>query len=447
MTSIEIAAAANQALPVNSRPLGLTPPDKPLHTLKPISPAPSPAPAVAGVVAAAKKESRVYVFTWVSDTGEESAPSPVSQIITIDPSKNGVSLSFPAIAVPAHVTTIRIYRTATAGSTTQFLLVGEIKGNPPALTTFNDRVKGSQLGPALATQNHFPPPTNMKGISLLPNGIVAGFYKNVFCPSEVNLPYAYNPNNQLVTEWDIVAIGALPSGAVITTKGNPYLLQGYSPDSFNLLKLETSAACTNARSLVDMGSYVIYASGRGLMLIQSGEPRNITDAMITKEQWQAMNPASIEAYQYAGLYVGFYNNGKTKGGFIIDPEAKDMTMLDFHASAGFRLPEKEELYLVLDGENSVKSFDKHSTNKLTSVWESKEFQTPPIKLRVAKVRGQNIAMTLTRNDKVIKTYQLGNDPEHVFKLPAGRGKRWKMKFEGVGHVENVQLASSVMEAN
>ncbi len=446
VTSLEISAAGGQPLPVNSRPLGIEPPKKPLQSLTLIPPAsPAGAPGVAGVVAASKKESRYYVFTWVSDTGEESAPSPVSDLITLDPSKNGVRLSFPAITIPAHTTKIRIYRTATAGGTTRFQLVGEIKGNPPSLAPFEDKAKGSQLGPMLASQNHFPPSKKMKGISLLPNGIVAGFYKNVFCPSEVNLPYAYNPNNQLVTDWDIVAIGALPSGAVITTKGNPYLLQGYTPDSFNLLKLETSAACTNARSLVDMGSSVIYASGRGLMLIKNGEPRNITDSMITKEQWQAMNPASIEAYQYAGLYVGFYDNGKEKGGFIIDPEAQDMTMLDFHATAGYRLPEKEELYLVLDGENSVKSFDKNKAAPLITKWISKEFQTPPVKLRAAKVRGQNIALTLIRDGKEVKTYQLGSDYEHVIKLPKGRGQRWKVGFEGVGHVENVSLGSSVKE--
>ena len=52
---------------------------------------------------------------------------------------------------------------------------------------------------------------------------------------------------------------------LVTTKGVPYLVTGSGPDTMTAIRIESSHANLNKRSMVDMGPYVIYASPDGLV--------------------------------------------------------------------------------------------------------------------------------------------------------------------------------------
>lgn len=380
-------------------------------------------------------ETRFYTFTWVSDIGEEGPPAdPSNSVVVYNPISDSVTLDLPILGVNDRgIVKRRIYRSATAGDISDWFLVAEI---PAATTSYTDSKTSDELSISLITQNYFPPPDGMRGLTALANGVLMGFDGNILCPSEPNLPYAYNPNNQLACEWDIVAIGATPSGAVIATKGQPYLLQGYTPDSYQLIKLESSAPCVSARSLVDMGAVVIYASGEGLIAIGSGEPVVLTRSLMTKEQWQELSPESISAYQYGDNYVAFSDTAA----FIIDQTGADITFLDISAKAGCRVPATESLVLAIDGK--LQAFDAGAV-PLHMQWKSKVFQSKPIALTAMKVRGHDVDVTVYRDGSAIHTHQIQSDS--VFRLPSGYGSRWEVEVTGAGEVETIAMATSVAE--
>lgn len=397
------------------------------------------------VVDASNDESRLYVYTWVTSVGEEGPPSPISnEVVLYDPDIDTVDLILPPIGVNEQdIISRRIYRTATAGGTTDFYLVEEL---PVETLTYRDEKLMMDLGALLVTGNYFAPPEQMIGLTSLPNGVFAGFYDNVFCCSYPNLPYAWNPDYQLAFDSRIVAIAAIPSGAVVLTEDQPYIIQGYTPDSYSYMKLETSAACVSSRSVVDMGSSVIYASGRGLEIITSSEPQNLTIGIYSLEQWQALKPETFDAYEYKNKYVAFYDTGSKKGALIFDPAGGDVTECEVFAAAGFRFPTSEELYLSIDDVMHI--FDADEANPLTFTWTSKLFLTPPYRYRACKARGEHVACSIIRNEQTIKTEALNAyiHKGHIFRVPKGRGHEWQVQFSGTGWVRDVQLVMSKREA-
>lgn len=389
------------------------------------------------VVDETNDESRFYTFTWVSDTGEEGPPADPSMMINVDePEHDNIPLTLPAIGTnDRNITHRRIYRSATTADSTDWYLVAEL---PVETTSYTDKVRAESLSALLATHNYFPPPETMQGLTALANGVLIGFDGNILCPSEPNLPYAYNPDNQLACEFDIVAIGALPSGAVIATTGQPYLLQGYTPDSFQLIKLESSAPCVSARSLVDMGSVVLYASSEGLVAVGGGEPEIVTRSLMTKEQWQALKPETIHAYQHGDKYVAFSD----AGGFIVDQSGPDITLLSLSADTGLRLPATEDLVLAIN--DQLYRYDA-GTGRLPMSWHSKTFKTTPTSYSAGKVVGHNVTVTIYRDGQVLHSQVIGSDLETVFRLPPGRGSEWAVEVTGTGEVQTISLGNSVAE--
>ena len=432
--------AIGEVLPNSSYRLGVPTPEDPIQAFANTEFDPD-----ADVIDASDDESRLYVYTWVTGVGEESPPSPISnEVVLYDPETDTVDLILPPIGVnESDIRTRRIYRTATAGGTTDFYLVDEL---PVETVNYLDDKLTLELGSVLVTGNYFAPPEEMIGLTSLPNGVLAGFYDNVFCCSYPNLPYAWNPDYQLACDSKIVAIAATPSGAVVLTQDKPYIIQGYTPDSYSYLKLETSAACVSRRSVVDMGGSIIYASGRGLEIITNTEPQNLTVGIYSLEQWQALKPETFDAYQYKNKYVAFYDTGTKKAALIFDPAGGDVTECEVFGAAGFRFPTSEELYLAIDDVMHI--FDADEANPLSFIWTSKLFLTPPYRYRACKVRAENVQCSIIRNEQTIKTVTLNAyiHKGHFFRVPKGRGHQWQVQLTGTGWARDVQLVMSKREA-
>jgi hypothetical protein len=70
-------------------------------------------------------DTRFYVVTWVSDWGEESAPSPVSEMLTCT-QWDSVTVLRPTLPAYGNVVSWRIYRTNVGNASTAFQFVKEI---------------------------------------------------------------------------------------------------------------------------------------------------------------------------------------------------------------------------------------------------------------------------------------------------------------------------------
>ena len=303
-----------------------------------------------------------YVFTFVNDLGEESAPSPVSSTIQ-RPDGVSVTVTTPT-DVPSGtasgfgVATKRIYRAATGSTGTVFRFVAEIS---LGTADYVDVLTDSALGEVLESELYDLPPDDLRGILALPNGIMVGFSKNQLCLSAQNRPHAWPVAYRLTTDTDIVAISNVDNTVVIGTEAYPYMATGTDPATYSMSKLEVQQACVAKRSIATItGLGVVFASPDGLIAVQGpGQVRNLTENIFTRRQWQDLGPENIRAVVHDDIYFFWAGDGSSGAdvGYALDmkPAGFGLIRLNVYANAMYADPLTDKLYLsqVSAGEPDV----------------------------------------------------------------------------------------------
>ncbi len=394
----------------------------------------------------ADDETRFYLMTYVTEYGEEGPPGPVSGILTIDePSTQTVSMTLPTPATnTANITAKRLYRTSTTADATEFFFVSEY---PVATTSITDNILATGLGAALETDDFLPPPANMQGLVLGPNGIAAGFAGNELLFSEPFLPYAWPNAYKRSLEFNIVAIATAGTSFVVATEGKPYFFNGVSPDAMSEQQMEISQSCVSARSMVDMGNYVIYASPDGLVGVREQGAELLTEKILDKKTWATYNPETIHAYKYEDFYIAFYgdtnNNGSGTGGFSYDPNTGQFVTFDTYATAGFNDLKEDELYFIqsdqlLTWETAVGNY--------SYTYKSKKHRIQDSSFTCAKIHTDspsNVNFKVWANGELIT--DLTPITTEVIRLAPRRATDWEFEVSGTGAVSRVTLATSMGE--
>lgn len=297
-----------------------------------------------------------YVYTFVNDLDQESAPSPASATI-LRPDGLSVTVTTP-VAIPSGmssdygINTKRIYRAATGNLGTVFRFVAEI---PLATADYIDELTDSELGETLLSELWALPPTDLEGIIALPNGVMAGFSKNQLCLSAQNYPHAWPIEYRLNTDTDIVGIGNVDTTVVVGTQSFVYSASGNDPAAYSMSKFEVPYACVSKRSIAYLtGIGVVFAGPDGLMAVTGpGQVRNLTDPVFTREQWQALNPSSIRGVSHNDVYWMFWESGSLRGCYGLDMKQNGAGVIQmaFHAAAAHVDPIEDKMYLVLDEDN------------------------------------------------------------------------------------------------
>tara|TARA_B100000212_G_scaffold289972_1_gene231338 strand:+ start:43 stop:2028 length:1986 start_codon:yes stop_codon:yes gene_type:complete len=417
-----------------------------------------------------------YVYTFVSAFGEEGPPSPASTVITTDDNMTVAisGLETSTSKSNTNLTKKRIYRSNTGSNTTQFQFVGEVV---LAETSFTDSSKNNELAEVIPSTDWIAPPDDdtslypdgpMKGLIALQNGIFAGFTGNRICFSFPYQPHAWPANYRIGIEEKIVGMKATSNGLIVGTESTPYLVTGTDPSAMVAIKIETAEACLSKRSMVDMGEAVVFAGPDGLMAAAGVQVQNLTQGLITAEQWQAnYYPSTITGFYWQGRYVGFFNTGSGFGGFIFDFRDETTALTNLDASAlirgGFTDPDDNELYLIIG--NKIKKFQ-GSTNNLTYNWKSKEYVLPRhTSFGFAKVEAEEYPVTLKiyGDGSVIYNATISTSgsgfsvtgtspsfsataiPEPVVRLPASVHKTFAFEIESAKVVNEVCLGESIVE--
>lgn len=295
-----------------------------------------------------------YVYTFVNDLGEESAPSPASSTV-LRPDGVSVTVTTPTglptgIGTEWGIEAKRIYRAVTGATGSIFRFVAEIA---LATASYTDSLSEDQLGEELESEGWELPPEDLEGILALPNGIMVGFRRNQLCFSAQNRPHAWPVAYRLNTDTDIVGIGNIDTTVVVGTKSFPYLAIGSSPDAYSMTKLEVPQAAVAKLSFAYLvGIGVVFASPDGYIAVSgSGQVRNLTEAVFTRKQWQALVPESIVAKAHDDVLHFWFTraSGESPGGYMLDmkPNGFGVVQLSYHAEAVYADPENDNLYLVL----------------------------------------------------------------------------------------------------
>lgn len=414
-------------------------------------PKPTSAP-IAAVTAVGDTESltetRVYVYTYLSDLEEEGPPSAPSNLIDTHILNSTVTLTGLGTAAPTgyegHITAKRIYRTLSGSLSTDYQLVATI---PVGQDTYADSKLGTDLGEAIETVDWAAPPEGAFGITQMANGIMLVFKGYDIYPSEAYVPYAYPAKYSMSVDYPIVGGAAIGTSAVILTTGHPYLLMGSDPSALSLVKLEAPQACSSKRSIAATDSGVIYASPDGLMMVSgSGQVQNLTAALFSRDEWQALNPGSMHGYFHDGRYFCFYDNGLTQAGFIFDAAQGTgaFTTLDYYATAGYSDLAQDALYL----KTGVTITKWHAASiPLLYTWKSGKVETAsPTNPACAQVVAASYPVTFKLYaDNVLKHTQTVTNKD-VFWLPSGyRANFLEVELSGTGEVLSVQVADSPQE--
>lgn len=386
-----------------------------------------------------------YTYTYVTDDDEESAPAPVSARLVRYVTDQAVLGDFtpPPSGYGSIITRIRVYRTQTGSDSTSFFFLREdlISG----LTTLAD--DNRQLQEVLETKGWLPPPADLKCLTGMWGGMMAGISGRGIRLCEPNVAYAWPIAYEYVPlDYSPVALGTFGQNLVVLTNGAPMILSGTAPDSMDEMPVDFVQACLSVRSVVNMGHGVAWASPDGLAYIGAGGPRLLTAGILDRDDWQAINPSSIVACMFDGRYVASYMDGVISKGFILDPSnPAGVYFFDTGFTTAYTDDLQDALY-VLQG-TTIRKWDAGATYSSVS-FRSRVFRTPrPIPApSCAQVMADTYPVLLTifaDNTQVFSG--LVNSAEPI-RLPGGyHAQEFDMEVLASGPVQSVAMAHSLDE--
>lgn len=416
-------------LPSASRVLGIQPPN--MAPLADAYGALPTDPETGEVIEGLGSERRVYVYTFVTDLGEESQPSPPVMVEIVVGQQVRLHGMLTSAGNGAILSTKRIYR-AQRGT---YLFVAEI---PAGTTQYIDNVPSDALGEALPSLEWDPPSPSMRGLTGGPNGMMAAFdgYTVRFC--EPFRPHAWPMAYQQTVGYPVVALGQYGQSFVALTSGLPYVMQGVHPANIAVSAAKFYQPCLSKRSVVSIGSDVIWASPDGLVSLGEGGERILTKELFTQDQWLAFKPETMVGAWHEGWYIGSYDPGGGRRSFMFSPATQEWIDLPGLAiQAMYRDTVSDALYLCIN--NRIHKFRDGAPMPFT--WKSQEIITPLTDFVAARVTGTYpVTFKLYKNRQLRMTKVVQED--EPFKLPGSLARVWEVEVSGQGEVLGIALSTS-----
>ncbi|EBQ8762746.1 hypothetical protein BKM35_22185 [Salmonella enterica] len=359
----------------------------------------------------------LYVYTWVTEYGEESEASPVSNEVDWSPGLD-ISLSgFQPVPDGRGITRQRIYRSQSSlqhGTALYFIAERDATAE-----NYLDPVGLNDISEPLPSPPYSPPPDTMAGLTALPNGMLAAFNGKQLLFCEPYILHAWPEAYILTTDYNIVALGAFGNTIIVATEGTPYIVSGTHPSNMVMEKLELNLPCINSRGVVDLGYSVAYPSNDGLVLVDTSGAKVVSDSVMTRDQWKQLGPGSLVAGQVGGRYFASYafvdkNSVPRLGSFLMDVtgEIPFMISTSHQSEACFYDITTGSLY-ILKG-TTIYEWDNPTAMPEYFDWKSKEFVLPaPTNFGAIMIEGEEnsdtLANIITYNEQYINLPSIGGE--------------------------------------
>jgi hypothetical protein len=401
----------------------------------------------------ASKETRAYLYTYVNTYGEEGPASPPASLTAL-------ANLFPTVGVTrdvqsadyAPIKEIRIYRTPTGSEIADYFYTGSI----PVLTqagtafTFLDKTTAAGLNEPLASLDYYPPDPALRGLLLLPNGILTAWKGNEQHFSDAYKPWSWPPKYVKTFAHSIVGSIAIGSGALVTTLGQPFLISGVSPDSMTETKLKTPQAGVSKWAMADLGGMIAYASNDGIVVIQGGQATlDYSERYFTRDVWRARYGSGLTSMRFA-VWDGRLIVYSSQNAFVpfmiqLDEAAGTMTELPtLLASCSFVSPLSDQCYFTL----GTTLYEFAGGAAAQALWHSRElYFNAPVNFGAAQA--------VVKSGSWILRFFAGGVLRHTktvgvgvtdFTLPSGfKADRWEVEFEGSGRFAELRVAQARIE--
>lgn len=410
-------------------------------------------------------DARFYITTFVTDWGEESAPSEPSDMLDVD-QNDSVTITRPnsskvgSALAGANIQKWRIYRSNVGSQASSFQFVDEVL---TSVASYTDTKKAEQLGESCPTLAWLPPPyradlqssnyphpvvgTNpyLRGLTGMPNGIMAGFFDSTVAFCEPYVPYAWPVEYQITTEYPIVGMAAFGQTLFVGTTGRPYFISGADSASMSAQKLDAQQSCASARSIVSVQGGVLFASPDGLCVADPSGVKVVTEGMFSREDWQKLTPSSMFAASHDNIYYLWYS-GSGGGCLMFDLAAKKLGRIDLPATAAFADLSTDTLYAALG--TSLSSVFGGGTRRVGK-WKSGKmtlFQQQALAWLAVHGDQDGASPVTVRwyGDGVLRhtATVTSTTPQ---RLPAGRWLEHEIEIESKARITRVVLAGSTQE--
>lgn len=443
-------------------------------------------------------EVRAYVYTWVSTFGEEGPPSPpaLQSGYSGDPWIVKVAAPLSGDTTNRSLAKVNIYRTVTgsAGDTAFFFVAQmDIGTTVYTDTTTDDDVSSNSILESIYWSS---PPTDLQGITLMANGIIAGFRNNEIWFCEPYRPHAWPAPYVISVESTVVGFGTIGTTLFALTTGSPFAITGINPGSMAVSRIAAVEPCLSRGSILSTPEGVVYASPNGLVLALPGMASVITKKLFTKDEWQDLvkTPTLRSSmltggyYTYGSVAAGCFDpNSFDNGSFLMDDftgaysgafiDYKDQriaftrlasdlpiynTFTDFWTGEVFSIKNGSVYWLDISSSRGYDPF----------LWHSKTFETMDLKnfeaMRVYfstfsttpalnPVPNTNLVQTLASDqyglvrvyaDGVLRYCREIRNSGEFFRLPSGfKASFWEFEIEARVQITNFEVATSAKELN
>lgn len=346
-------------------------------------------------------EDTAYVYTFVNAWGEESAPSPASNIVSVDfAAGESVNLtSFDSVPAGDYVpiTKYRVYRAAVGITGADYLFVADITISG-FVEPYNDAVTTDTLGEPIPTEDWDFPPTGLVGLTAMSNGMMAGFVGNKVYICEPYIPYAFPDKYSWTIPANIIGLGFFGSTLLVITDERPFAISGVVPEAMSMVRLPIRQSGVSKRSIVNMNRGVAYACPDGVQYIGEDGVRLLTDEYYTRKEWQALVPTASHAEQVDGNYVIFFSaQGQ---GLLLDPQTGPL-FIDIDASAVWTDEAGDRMFMaVYDPVLAITNIREFNAggSLLVYTWRSKAFIMPQLTAMTACKMNADFDAALTADE-------------------------------------------------
>lgn len=322
--------------------------------------------------------NRVYVYTFVTDFGEESEPCPASNDVYWQPGQTVTLSGFAAAPAGRNITKQRIYRSQTSTTGTRLYFIAE---RNVSTANFVDNIPSEQIQEELPSASWNTPPSDLTGLVAGPNGMMAAFRGKEVWFCEPYRPHAWPEKYVLTTDYEIVGLAWFSGSMAIMTKGVPYIATGTAPENMVMEKTELNLPCINAKGIVDLGYSVVYPSHDGLVMVSTSGTSVATSNLFSRDDWMRLGPQTMVAGQYNGRYFTSYRYSDARGqefqgSFIFDLTGQQPFLIrtDKRADAMYYDVPTGTLYMLIGA--SIYQWDSLSEVNELQAWKSKLFILP-----------------------------------------------------------------------
>lgn len=329
-----------------------------------------------------------YVYTFVSDFGEESAPSAASNIDS-GPTPSSSAIWTVAMSPAAQPTGKvqyayqNIYRTFyLSDGSTEYRFVAQVAYGT---TSYPDSVEDGSLLETLPSLLWSTPPADDKitAFTYMGNGVFAILSGQTLRMSEPYQPHSWPDAYARAIGVDGVGLEAIGNSLIVLTQGDPVVFTGTDPSFLSDAKLDINQPCVSRFSVVNVGPAVAYMSPVGYVYAGLGGSQVLTRPLFDKSEWTAINPNSASfATRYDDGLMFFTSSDQ----FLITPSEQLSILSSLNiteVTALYTDPDTGEVYYV---RNAGLYKWEGGTTQLSYLWRSKVFVTPKqINMGVCKI--------------------------------------------------------------